>query len=554
MLSNPRLLTNNLFNIPILFGLSKVITYGDKTRSLLLKGVNSLADAVQTTLGPKGRNVILEQEFGQPKITKDGVTVAKNIEFSNKFINLGAKLTKQAAQRAAKESGDGTTTATILTRELFNEGCKSVSSGMNPMDIKKGMLHALKIVEKYLENNSRKIITKDDIKKVATISANNDKEIGQMIADVIERVGVDGSISVENGKTLKHEIQYTQGLKINNGFVSPYFINQTKTQKCALENCFVLVTDNKLNDIQDISKILEYCLVKNKPLLIICDDVESEILATLIINKLKGALKICVVKAPSFGDNRKELLDDIALVTGGKYLNEDLGLSLKNISPEKVLGSCKKIIISKDNTTLIEGGGNRKKINDRINILKDIIKSGNDDKPHIEKRISKLTGGVAILKIGGVSETEVNELKDRIDDAICATKAAIAEGIVPGGGCALLYASKYLDGIKLENMDQDYGVKIVKKVLASPAKLICKNAGLNGELLINELLKQNNEEIGINALTGEKVNMIQKGIVDPTKVVRNAIEGAIKVASMMLTTETAIVNEVEEKVSKNSLI
>ena len=289
-------------------------------------------------------------------------------------------------------------------------------------------------------------------------------------------------------------------------------------------------------------------------MLIICDDIESEILATLIINKLKGALKICVVKAPSFGDNRKELLDDIALVTGGKYLNEDLGLSLKNISPEKVLGSCKKIIISKDNTTLIEGGGNRKKINDRINILKDIIKSGNDDKPHIEKRISKLTGGVAILKIGGVSETEVNELKDRIDDAICATKAAIAEGIVPGGGCALLYASKYLDGIKLENMDQDHGVKIVKKVLASPAKLICKNAGLNGELLINELLKQNNEEIGINALTGEKVNMIQKGIVDPTKVVRNAIEGAIKVASMMLTTETAIVNEVEEKVSKNSLI
>ena len=289
-------------------------------------------------------------------------------------------------------------------------------------------------------------------------------------------------------------------------------------------------------------------------MLIICDDIESEILATLIINKLKGALKICVVKAPSFGDNRKELLDDIALVTGGKYLNEDLGLSLKNISPEKVLGSCKKIIISKDSTTLIEGGGNRKKINDRINILKDIIKSGNDDKPHIEKRISKLTGGVAILKIGGVSETEVNELKDRIDDAICATKAAIAEGIVPGGGCALLYASKYLDGIKLENMDQDHGVKIVKKVLASPAKLICKNAGLNGELLINELLKQNNEEIGINALTGEKVNMIQKGIVDPTKVVRNAIEGAIKVASMMLTTETAIVNEVEEKVSKNSLI
>lgn len=496
----------------------------------------------------------MEQEFGQPKITKDGVTVAKNIEFSNKFINLGAKLTKQAAQRAAKESGDGTTTATVLTRELFNEGCKSVSSGMNPMDIKKGMLHALKIVEKYLENNSRKIITKNDIKKVATISANNDKEIGQMIADIIEKVGVDGSISVENGKTLKHEIQYTQGLKINNGFVSPYFINQTKTQKCILENSFVLVTDNKLNDIQDISKILEFCLVKNKPLLIICDDIESEILATLIINKLKGALKICVVKAPSFGDNRKELLDDIALVTGGKYLNEDLGLTLKNISPEKVLGTCKKIIISKDNTTLIEGGGNRKKINDRINILKDIIKSGNDDKPHIEKRISKLTGGVAILKIGGVSETEVNELKDRIDDAICATKAAIAEGIVPGGGCALLYASKYLDGIKLENMDQDYGVKIVKKVLSSPAKLICKNAGLNGELLINELLKQNNEEIGINALTGEKVNMIQKGIVDPTKVVRNAIEGAIKVASMMLTTETAIVNEVEEKINKNPLI
>ena len=554
MLSNPIVFSNNLFKIPILFNLSKIITYNDKTRSLLLKGVNSLADAVQTTLGPKGRNVIIEQEFGEPKITKDGVTVAKNIEFSNRFINLGAKLTKQAAQRASKESGDGTTTATVLTRELFNEGCKSISSGMNPMDIKKGMLHALKIVKNYLEKSSRRVITKNDIFKVATISANNDKEIGKMISNIIEKVGVDGSISVENGKTLKHEIQYTQGLKFNNGFVSPYFINQVKNQKCILENCYVLITDNKLNDIQDISKILEFCLVKNKPLLIICDDIESEILATLIINKLKGALKVCVVKAPSYGESRKELLDDIALVTGGKYLNEEIGLSLKNISPENILGSCKKIIISKDNTTLIEGSGNKNKIKDRINVLKDIIKNDNTDKSHIEKRISKLTGGVAILKIGGVSETEVNELKDRIDDAICATKAAISEGIVPGGGCALLYASKYLNGIKLANNDQDYGVKIVKKILSSPAKLICKNAGLNGELLINELLRQDNEEMGINALTGEKVNMIEKGIVDPTKVVRNAIEGAIKVASMMLTTDTAIVNEVKEKMDKNSLI
>ena len=554
MLSNPIVFSNNLFKIPILFNLSKIITYNDKTRSLLLKGVNSLADAVQTTLGPKGRNVIIEQEFGEPKITKDGVTVAKNIEFSNRFINLGAKLTKQAAQRASKESGDGTTTATVLTRELFNEGCKSISSGMNPMDIKKGMLHALKIVKNYLEKSSRRVITKNDIFKVATISANNDKEIGKMISNIIEKVGVDGSISVENGKTLKHEIQYTQGLKFNNGFVSPYFINQVKNQKCILENCYVLITDNKLNDVQDISKILEFCLVKNKPLLIICDDIESEILATLIINKLKGALKVCVVKAPSYGESRKELLDDIALVTGGKYLNEEIGLSLKNISPENILGSCKKIIISKDNTTLIEGSGNKNKIKDRINVLKDIIKNDNTDKSHIEKRISKLTGGVAILKIGGVSETEVNELKDRIDDAICATKAAISEGIVPGGGCALLYASKYLNGIKLANNDQDYGVKIVKKILSSPAKLICKNAGLNGELLINELLRQDNEEMGINALTGEKVNMIEKGIVDPTKVVRNAIEGAIKVASMMLTTDTAIVNEVKEKMDKNSLI
>ena len=550
MISNAQILRNNLFNIPLFFGLSKIITFGDKTRNLLQKGVNSLADAVQVTLGPKGRNVILEQEFGEPKITKDGITVAKNIEFSNSFINLGAKLAKQAANRVSKEAGDGTTTATVLTRELFNEGCKGISSGMNPMEIKKGMLIALEEVKKYLGKISRKILTKQDICKVATISANNDREIGEIIANIIEKVGIDGSINVENGKTLKHEISYTQGLTINNGFLSPYFINQVKSQKCVLENCFILITDNKINDIQDITKILEFCLAKNRPLLIICDDIESEILATLIINKLKGALKVCVIKAPSYGEYRKEILDDIALVTGGKYLNEEIGLSLKNIVPEKALGQCKKIIISKDNTTLIEGNGNKNQINNRIKILKDILKNDNNDNLNIEKRINKLTGGVAILKIGGVSETEINELKDRIDDAICATKAAISEGIVPGGGCALLYATQYLNKIKLDNIDQQYGVQIVKNILSSPAKLICKNAGLNGDLLINELLKQNNEDIGINALTGEKVNMIEKGIVDPTKVVRSEIEGAIKIASMMLTTESAIVNDPEKDKNK----
>ena len=553
MLSNTPLIFSNLFNPTFFFNISKIITHGDQTRSLLLKGVNSLTDAVQSTLGPKGKTVIIEQEFGEPKITKDGITVAKNIEFSNKFMNLGAQLTKQAAKRVSKESGDGTTTATILTRELFKEGCKSISSGMNPMDIKKGMLYALEIVKKYLEKNSKKIINKNDIKKVATISANNDIEIGKMISDIINKIGIDGTINVENGKTLKHEIQYTQGLKLNNGYYSPYFINDVKSQKCILENSLVLITDNKLNDINELSKILEYCLLKHKPLLIICDDIESEILATLIINKLKGTLKICVIKAPSYGEYRKEFLDDIALITGGKYINEEVGLNLKNnLNPEKILGNCKKIIISKNDTTLIEGGGNKKKINDRISLLKNLKKNNNDE--HINKRISKLTGNVAILKIGGISETEVNELKDRIDDAICATKAAISEGILPGGGCALLYASKILNNVKLENNDQNYGVKIVQKILRYPTKIICENAGLNGELLCNELLKENNKEIGINALNGKKVNMIENGIVDPTKVVRNAIESAVKVASMMLTTDTAIVNETNDKINKNSLI
>ena len=551
MLSKP-ILSKNFFSLPLAFFSGKQIVHGEKARRYMLEGVNRLADAVKVTLGPKGRNVIIDQEYGEPKITKDGVSVAKQIEFSNKLINLGASLVKQVASRAASEAGDGTTTATILARELFKEGCKSVTSGMNPMDIRRGMLLAVEKIEEYLKKRSISIKTKEDLVKVATISANNDPEIGKLIADILSKIGPEGSINVQTGKTLKHEVEYVEGIKFDSGYISPYFITNAKNQKCEFENCFVLMTENKINDMQSLAKILEYCVMKQKPLLIICEELESEVLAMLIINRIKANLKVCAVKTPGFAEVRKNFLSDFALATGATVLSEEAGMTLQNVQPDKILGMVKKAIVTKEDTILIEGAGDKSKVKERIALIKEQMqKTQSDyDKDRLTERLGKLTGGVAILKVGGASETEVNELKDRIDDAICATKAASAEGIVPGGGSALLYASRILDEVKLPNLDMQYGVKIVKDALKITCKAICDNAGLSGELISNQLLSQQNENIGIDAQTGKKGDMIEKGIIDPTKVVRTAVVGAVKIASMMLTTEAMIVDEVKKEDKK----
>jgi chaperonin GroEL len=517
----------------------------------MLQGVNRLADTVQVTLGPKGRNVIIEQEYGEPKITKDGVSVAKQIEFKDKFLNLGASLVKQVANRAASEAGDGTTTATILARAIFKEGCKSVTSGMNPMDLRRGMLLAAEAVEAHLKKRSIRISTKEDLIKVASISANNDTATGRLIAEILSKIGAEGSINVQTGKTLKHEVEYVEGMKFDNGYISPYFINNAKSQRCEFDNSYVLITENKISDVRSLAKILEHCVMKQRPLLIICEELESEALAMLIINRLKANLKVCAVKAPGFAEVRKNFLSDFALATGATVLSEEAGMSLQNVNVNSVLGEVKKVIVTKEETMLIEGCGDKKKVKERIALIKELMSQTQSDydKDRLNERLGKLTGGVAVLKVGGASETEVNEMKDRIDDAICATRAASSEGIVPGGGVALLYASKVLENVKGANMDQQQGIRIVKEALKAPCKAICDNAGMSGELVVNELLKQGNDRQGVDAQHGVKCDMIEKGIIDPTKVVRTAIVGAVKIASLMLTTEAMIVDEpkVEDK-------
>jgi chaperonin GroEL len=537
--------SKNITKFTSKFFAGKEIIHGENARKLMLVGVNKLADAVQVTLGPKGRNVILDQSFGDPKITKDGVTVAKHIEFSNKFVNLGASLVKQVANRANNEAGDGTTTATILAREIFKQGCKAVTSGMNPMDIRRGMMIAVEKIEEYLKQKSKKINTKDDLARVATISANNDKQIGELIASIMHKVGSEGTINVQTGRTLEHEVEYVEGLKFDRGYISPYFVTDAKTQKCEYENPHILILENKVSDIGSLATFLEYSVKLQKPMVIICEDVESEALAMLIINRLKANLKVVAVKAPGFGDNRKNMLYDIAISTGATVISEEVGLTLQNTQPQDVLGTSKKVIITKDDTIIMEGKGDKAALDERINQIKEnISKTTSDyDREKLEERLAKLTGGVAVLKVGGASETEVNELKDRINDALCATKAAVAEGIVSGGGTALLYASKVLKNVKLDNFDQQQGINIVAEAIKQPCIAICNNAGLSGVLIANQLLEQNNENFGMDAFSGEKCDLIKAGVLDPTKVVRTAIVGAVRVSSLMLTTEAMVVDE-----------
>jgi len=531
------------------FAAAKDIRHGSEARALMLEGCNRLADAVAVTMGPKGRNVVIEQSFGAPKVTKDGVTVAKSIDLkSSPMINVGAQLVKTVASKTNDVAGDGTTTATVLARAIFREGCKAVAAGMNPMDIKRGMDHAAKIVLEDLSSQATMIETPDKIKSVATIAANGDEHIGKMITEAFEKVGKDGTITVSDGKTMDHELEVVEGMQLDRGYISPYFITNVKAQKVELENPLVLIFDKKISSVQAILPLLEQVAKVQKPLLIIAEDVDGEALSMLIVNKLRGGLKVAAVKAPGFGDNRKAILQDLCVLTGAELITEELGGKLEEAQLSQ-LGTAKTITIDKDSTVLLDGAGEKAKIEERCEAIRDSIDASVSEyeKDKMKERLAKLGGGVAVIKVGGSSEVEVNETKDRLNDALNATKAALEGGIVPGGGTALLYATMKLEGVKLDSLDQQVGVDAIKAALKQPCIQIAQNAGEEGAVVVQTLSKEKNLSKGFNAQTGQFVDMIEAGIIDPTKVVRTALADAVSVASLMTTTEAIIAEEVEEK-------
>ncbi|XVF21448.1 hypothetical protein REPUB_Repub12eG0091300 [Reevesia pubescens] len=509
----------------------------------MLRGVEDLADAVKVTMGPKGRNVVLEQSFGAPKVTKDGVTVAKSIEFKDRVKNIGASLVKQVANATNDVAGDGTTCATVLTRAIFVEGCKSVAAGMNAMDLRRGITMAVDAVVTNLKSRARMISTSEEIAQVGTISANGEREIGELIAKAMEKVGKEGVITIADGKTLYNELEVVEGMKLDRGYISPYFITNQKNQKCELENPLILIHEKKISNLPALVKFLELSLTKQRPLLIIAEDLESEALATLILNKLRVGLKVCAIKAPGFGENRKAGLQDLAALTGGQVVTEELGLNIEKVGAE-VLGSCKKVTVSKDDTIILDGAGDKAAIEERCEQIRSAMESSTSDydKDKLQERLAKLSGGVAVLKIGGASEAEVGEKKDRVNDALNATKAAVEEGIVPGGGAALLYASKELENLQTANFDQKIGVQIIQNALKMPVHTIASNAGVEGAVVVGKLLEQDNPDLGYDAAKGEYVDMVKAGIIDPLKVIRTALVDAASVSSLMTTTE-AIVTE-----------
>lgn len=524
---------------------SKDIFYADAGRRKLLAGVEKLYKAVATTLGPKGRNVVLQQSYGSPKITKDGVTVAKHIELEDNMENLGAQLIKDVASKANDAAGDGTTTATVLTYGIFSEGCKAASSGMNPMDLKRGIDLAVKQVLESLKKQTKEITSKEEITQVATISANGDRDIGELIANAMERVGQEGVITVEDGHTMDNVLEVVEGMRFDRGYISPYFMTETKTQTTVLEKPVILVYDSKISSIVDIIKPLQYALNNKRPLLIIAEDVEGEALNTLILNRIKAGSQVCAVKAPGFGDNRKNNLQDIAVLIGGTLVSKDLGMKIEN--PEiEWYGSAEKITITKDETVIMNGSGTKESISERCDAIREQLQRADVSSFESEKlreRLGKLSGGVALLKIGGSSEVEVGEKKDRVTDALNATKAAVAEGIVAGGGTALTFASKTLDTLisQLPNEDQKVGVKIVQNAIRMPLKMIAQNAGLEGAVISERVLSYSEPTHGFDASKGVFVNMFEQGIIDPTKVVKTALVDAASVASLMTTTEAMVV-------------
>jgi len=537
------------------FAAAKDIRHGSEARALMLEGCNRLADAVAVTMGPKGRNVVIEQSFGAPKVTKDGVTVAKSIDLKSvPMVNVGAQLVKTVASKTNDVAGDGTTTATVLARAIFREGCKAVAAGMNPMDIKRGMDHATKIVLEDLASQATHIETPDKIRSVATIAANGDEQIGKMITEAFEKVGKDGTITVSDGKTMDHELEVVEGMSLDRGYISPYFITNVKAQKAEMENPLVLIFDKKISSVQAILPVLEQVAKVQKPLLLIAEDVDGEALSMLIVNKLRGGLKVAAIKAPGFGDNRKAILQDLSVLTGAELITEELGGKLEEVQLSQ-LGTAKTITIDKDSTVILDGAGEKAKIEDRCESIRDSIDASTSEyeKDKMKERLAKLSGGVAVIKVGGASEVEVNETKDRLNDALCATKAALEEGIVPGGGTALLYATLKLEGVKLESLDQQVGVDAIKAALKQPCIQIAQNAGEEGAVVVQTLTKEKALSKGFNAQTGEYVDLIEAGIIDPTKVVRTALADAVSVASLMTTTEAIIAEEVEEKAGERGL-
>jgi len=537
------------------FAAAKDIRHGSEARALMLEGCNRLADAVAVTMGPKGRNVVIEQSFGAPKVTKDGVTVAKSIDLKSvPMVNVGAQLVKTVASKTNDVAGDGTTTATVLARAIFREGCKAVAAGMNPMDIKRGMDHATKIVLEDLASQATHIETPDKIRSVATIAANGDEQIGKMITEAFEQVGKDGTITVSDGKTMDHELEVVEGMSLDRGYISPYFITNVKAQKAEMENPLVLIFDKKISSVQAILPVLEQVAKVQKPLLLIAEDVDGEALSMLIVNKLRGGLKVAAIKAPGFGDNRKAILQDLSVLTGAELITEELGGKLEEVQLSQ-LGTAKTISIDKDSTVILDGAGEKAKIEDRCESIRDSIDASTSEyeKDKMKERLAKLSGGVAVIKVGGASEVEVNETKDRLNDALCATKAALEEGIVPGGGTALLYATLKLEGVKLESLDQQVGVDAIKAALKQPCIQIAQNAGEEGAVVVQTLTKEKALSKGFNAQTGEYVDLIEAGIIDPTKVVRTALADAVSVASLMTTTEAIIAEEVEEKAGERGL-
>ncbi|EGG22052.1 chaperonin 60 [Cavenderia fasciculata] len=523
------------------YSTGKDIKFGAECRALMLRGVEQLAAAVEVTLGPKGRNVILDQPFGAPKITKDGVTVAKHVEFKDRHVNLGALLVKGVASNTNDIAGDGTTTATVLTKAIFAEGCKAVAAGMNPMDLWRGINFAVDKVIEELKVLSRPISTTEEIAQVATISANGDKVVGNLIASAMEKVGKEGVITVQDGKTLKDELEVIEGMKFDQGFISRYFITDPKTQKCEFEDPLILLADAKISNVHTLVPILEAVHAQRRKLLIIAESVESDALTALIINKLRG-LQVCAVKAPGFGDMRQSNLQDLAVLTGGQLISEELGTKMDSLDIS-MLGTAKKISVSADDTIILDGGGEKASIQERVEMIREAITrtTSEYEKGKLEERLAKLGSGVGVIRVGGASEVEVGEKKDRIVDALNATRAAVAEGIVPGGGTALLYSAQTLKKIKMDNFDQTIGVKIVRDALMVPCKTIANNAGVEGSVVVGRLLARRDNEYGYNAAKGIYENMIKAGIIDPTKVVRTALVDAASVASLMTTTEAMVV-------------
>ncbi|MCC6469626.1 MAG: chaperonin GroEL [Alphaproteobacteria bacterium] len=527
---------------------AKDVRFSTDARTRMLRGVDILADAVKVTLGPKGRNVVLDKSFGAPRITKDGVTVAKEIELSDKFENMGAQMVREVASKTSDVAGDGTTTATVLAQAIVREGSKAVAAGMNPMDLKRGIDLAVEAVVDDLKKRSRKVSTGEEIAQVGTISANGARDIGDMIAKAMAKVGNEGVITVEEAKSLETELDIVEGMQFDRGYLSPYFITNADKMTCDLESPYILISEKKLSSLQPLLPVLETVVQSSRPLLIIAEDVEGEALATLVVNKLRGGLKVSAVKAPGFGDRRKAMLEDIAILTNGQVISEDLGIKLENVTLD-MLGTAKKVAIEKENTTIVDGAGKKKDIEGRVaQIRAQIEETTSDyDREKLQERLAKLAGGVAVIRVGGATEIEVKERKDRVDDAMHATRAAVEEGIVPGGGSALVYAIKSLERIKPTNDDQRTGIEIVRKALSAPARQIAENAGTDGSIVVGKLSESKDANYGFDAQRGEYTNMVKAGIIDPTKVVRTALQDAASIAGLLITTEAMVAERPEKK-------